>query len=535
MEGAINRLVSAAEVARLAGVTRAAVSNWRRRHADFPEPVGGGRNALFSLDEVNDWLDRQRKQGDVSDEVLTWQALRSQYGDDMVAGVADAAETFTLGAASGLDEVTRLRLAEMAAENSPSEVVTALTERLTDSGGAFTGPRLAAVVARLAGPNTEVIFDPACGIASLLLAVASDTETRLVGQDVNAAVVRLARARAVLAGHDLTVAVGDSLYADRWPDLRADLIVCDPPVGSTDWGRDSLLLDQRWEFGVPTKAEGELAWLQHCYAHLALGGTAIVVMPPSVAYRRPGRRIRAELVRRGILTHVMALPAGMVAAHSQPVHLWSVVRPGGFGPATSVRFTDLSGADPAGSLVPEPHQVALVPLVDLLDEDVDLTPARLVEATHTDRAARYTAVREAIVDQLGQLAGGLPKLVAGGDVLDGNVLRMADLARAGLVEIHDGTVTSTSDQLDTDFLRGFLRSSANTSRATSGSGTFRADVRGARIPQIGIEEQRSYAAVFRSLDETEAQLRELTRAGLDAIARARDGLTCGALRPDEAS
>ncbi|MFD5769872.1 hypothetical protein ACFWIN_29225 [Streptomyces sp. NPDC127049] len=30
-----------AEVARIAGVGRAAVVNWRRRHPDFPEPVGG--------------------------------------------------------------------------------------------------------------------------------------------------------------------------------------------------------------------------------------------------------------------------------------------------------------------------------------------------------------------------------------------------------------------------------------------------------------------------------------------------------------
>ena len=33
--------VTAAEISRLAGVTRATVSNWRRRHADFPAPVGG--------------------------------------------------------------------------------------------------------------------------------------------------------------------------------------------------------------------------------------------------------------------------------------------------------------------------------------------------------------------------------------------------------------------------------------------------------------------------------------------------------------
>lgn len=34
-------VVLLAEVARIARVGRAAVVNWRRRHADFPDPVGG--------------------------------------------------------------------------------------------------------------------------------------------------------------------------------------------------------------------------------------------------------------------------------------------------------------------------------------------------------------------------------------------------------------------------------------------------------------------------------------------------------------
>src|SRR5690606_21833000 len=49
--------VTAAEIARLAGVTRATVSNWRRRHADFPAPIGGTEaSPTYDLDEVRAWL-----------------------------------------------------------------------------------------------------------------------------------------------------------------------------------------------------------------------------------------------------------------------------------------------------------------------------------------------------------------------------------------------------------------------------------------------------------------------------------------------
>jgi type I restriction enzyme M protein len=48
--------VSGAQVAGLAGVTRAAFSQWRRRHGDFPAPVAG-ESDRFPLADVIGWLD----------------------------------------------------------------------------------------------------------------------------------------------------------------------------------------------------------------------------------------------------------------------------------------------------------------------------------------------------------------------------------------------------------------------------------------------------------------------------------------------
>ena len=58
--------VTAAGIARLAGVGRAAVSNWRRRHADFPKPVGGSETSpSFALADVERWLRDQGKLAEV--------------------------------------------------------------------------------------------------------------------------------------------------------------------------------------------------------------------------------------------------------------------------------------------------------------------------------------------------------------------------------------------------------------------------------------------------------------------------------------
>src|SRR5699024_1033535 len=50
-------LVSASDIATLAGVTRGAVSNWRRREDDFPAPTAGTTNRpLYDRTEVLTWL-----------------------------------------------------------------------------------------------------------------------------------------------------------------------------------------------------------------------------------------------------------------------------------------------------------------------------------------------------------------------------------------------------------------------------------------------------------------------------------------------
>ena len=51
-------LMTLQQIADKAGVSRTAVSNWRKRHADFPEvaPESSTRRPLFAMDEVDEWL-----------------------------------------------------------------------------------------------------------------------------------------------------------------------------------------------------------------------------------------------------------------------------------------------------------------------------------------------------------------------------------------------------------------------------------------------------------------------------------------------
>jgi hypothetical protein len=537
-------LVTAAQAARVAGVTRAAVSNWRRRYDDFPAPAGGSSTSpLFSLPEIQAWLDKERKGHDVSHEVRLWQALGGAYEEDAMRGLTAVAEFLAGKPDAGLPPELRELVTEMASGHTAHAVVDDLTARYTESAGRrgadnVSTPRLIRAIRHFAGTVAGTVFDPACGIGSVLFTLDGAADVARVGQEIDPSIVRFAELRAELTGlPNVSLAAGDSLRSDQWAALRADLVICEPPVSVTDWGREDLLLDPRWEFGVPSRAEGELAWLQHCYFHTAPAGRVVLVMPASVAYRKAGRRIRAELVRRGLLTHVVALPAGMAASHALPVHLWLLRRPSRHDEiAEYVRMTDLTPNDPDGGLDPADGRSADISRIDLLDDTVDLTPAVHIPTVHTDYAVEYATARAEVEQQLATLLSQLPDLPAGpgSGSLNGATVSVSDLARAGLVEASGNEAVSTSEQLDTHYLNGFLRSASNTRRSTSTTGTFRTDTRGSRIPQMAIDEQRRYGAAFRSLDEFTQRVRKLAELSEHTASLARDGLTNGALTPPPA-
>ncbi|WP_333754035.1 HsdM family class I SAM-dependent methyltransferase, partial [Streptomyces sp. IBSBF 2394] len=266
----------------------------------------------------------------------------------------------------------------------------------------LTPDPLADLMAELAGP-ARTVLDPACGTGSLLRAAATAARPgqEIYGQDSDSALAALTALRLALSKDAaVRIAAGDSLRADARPGLRADAALCHPPFNERNWGHDELAYDPRWEYGFPARTESELAWVQHALARVRDGGTVVVLMPPAAASRRSGRRVRADLLRRGALRAVIALPAGAAPPYNLPLHLWVLRRPerapaqpallladtgqfageGRGGPDwRSVRETVLdawSAFDRTGRLDERPGPARCLPVIELLDDDVDLAPAR---------------------------------------------------------------------------------------------------------------------------------------------------------------
>jgi predicted RNA methylase len=497
--------LTAAEISRLAGVTRATVSNWRRRHPDFPQPTGGTEaSPSYDRRQVEAWLDargrlparssrddlRAHLHGRTSREVEAVALFTAHLAGLDAAKRAKAAtldddELMTMHAQalswageSGHANVpaTLLRsAANVTREEGPLAVFDVLDEQTEAPVGIRgthpTSEVLADLMAGLAtsgGPRVRSVLDPACGGGRLLAAAAF---TLMPGGSVHGQEYRLitaAQAKARLAETapeaSVDIRTGDSLRDDAFPGLHVDAVVCNPPYGDRDWGHDELALDTRWAYGVPPRSEPELAWVQHALAHLAEGGQAVLLLPPATASRPSGRRIRAELLRQGALCGIVALPAGLAVPHHIGLHLWILRGPEPDRPGRDVvLLMDVSDeAEPTGlhetivstweaftasaEFTEIPGIARAVPAIDLLDDLVDLTPARHVRSAPVITPDAALGDVEKLIERLkGDIVALTeatekigPLSSAGETGRTWRTATIADLSRGGALALHKG-------------------------------------------------------------------------------------------------
>ncbi|OII65229.1 restriction endonuclease subunit M [Streptomyces sp. CC53] len=516
--------MTAAGIARLAGVGRAAVSNWRRRHADFPRPVGGTETSpSFALADVEAWLRAQGKLAEVPLRERVWQHVAAHPAGAMTALVHAGCALLLVRERPGrwrelaampdarlaeevptaLDDVLTERLgaprsvtapdpgallpsvpllrgaAELAAEDGSGSAFEFLLGRHLDANPrqyTLTPPGPAALMAALAATGDSppgTVLDPASGTGTLLRATPG--ATALYAQEAEPDLAAATALRLALHGAaDVHAQAGDALRADAFPQLTADAVLCHPPFNERNWGHDELAYDPRWEYGFPARTESELAWVQHALARLRPGGTAVLMMPPAAASRRSGRRIRADLLRRGALRAVVALPAGAAPPYHLALHLWVLRRPApGTTAAPELLLADTAGHaaggragldwqavhgtvldawtafDRDGTLPPRPGTARSVPVIDLLDDDVDLAPARhLPPDGEGGGAAVLDAVRDRLTAQL-RRTGALTPPPADPGTSPGTGARppgvtVGELARAGALHLHAGTAVAAT-------------------------------------------------------------------------------------------
>lgn len=496
-------LVAPSDIADLAGVKRAAVSNWRKRHSDFPGPAGGTvAKPLFNRIDVERWLvtNGHQIQRDAG-ELAVW-AVINRFRDEVPLQVTRPlvlAELCARKLADGTNDLSALADAASHGrvldtlhtiawrpDSDPRwrDLVTADLESLIDRHGVrddskrsidrLAGElfrvistieaanladisdhvlaRVAATEGRMAGEHgavgskmsqllaqagsggTGTAYDPAAGIGEALLrlwqASPDPDRMRLAGADINHEYVLVCRQRCFLYGAEATIKCADVLERDPDPDLRADVVVAEPPFGLA-MPTGFSMADPRWALaGPPPKNNSETAWLQHAITHLTPQGRGFVITGLGSTMATSLAAIRRPLVRARCIEAVLVLPPKLLLHTAIPTALWVLRSPYAPSQADHVTFINASRLDPSENLpiqawLSQPETYAdkrllwaRIPVEDVLaDDHLSLNPLRWTQTTVdagqiVQRYHRSASELDAAIELLNQekdlAIGGIP-------------------------------------------------------------------------------------------------------------------------------
>ncbi len=256
-------------------------------------------------------------------------------------------------------------------------------------GGQFYTPQcVVRTLVEMLEPYKGRVFDPCCGSGGMFVQAAKfvqahassngngkkakvspsvQREISIYGQESNYTTWRLALMNLAIRGIDAKIEWGDSFLTDKFPDLKADYIIANPPFNMEDWGYSKVKNDARWRrfdlsaarlpdgqgqagqssgnahFSLPAGGErkqkdgsfvyvdggnANYAWILHFLHHLAPHGTAgFVLANGSLTSNTSGEGdIRKAIIEADMVDCIIALPGQLFYTTQIPACLWFLTR-----------------------------------------------------------------------------------------------------------------------------------------------------------------------------------------------------------------
>ncbi|NUL03619.1 type I restriction-modification system subunit M [Streptomyces lunaelactis] len=203
-------------------------------------------------------------------------------------------------------------------------------------GGEFFTPEsiVRLLVEMLEPQEGERVLDPACGSGGMFVQTEKFIELHdgnrfnisVYGQERNLTTWRLAKMN--LAIHGIEANLGeepaDSFHDDQHPELKADVVLANPPFNISNWGGERLGMDPRWTYGVPPVGNANFAWIQLMVNKLRPGGRAGIVLANGSMSGKSGGEgdIRRRMVKDNLVACMVALPAQLFRSTQIPACLW---------------------------------------------------------------------------------------------------------------------------------------------------------------------------------------------------------------------
>jgi len=177
-----------------------------------------------------------------------------------------------------------------------------------------------------------MVFDPACGSGGFFVSALEKMERygldkntlTIYGQDSKEVPWRICKMNLALRGAEGDIRVGDSYHDDKFPSLRANYVVSNPPFNDSGWGAENVKYnDPRFRYGIPPDNNGNFTWIQHYIYHLApRGKSGFVMANGALSGGGIEREIRKKIIEDDLFYGIVACPPKLFYNVSLPVSLW---------------------------------------------------------------------------------------------------------------------------------------------------------------------------------------------------------------------
>jgi type I restriction enzyme M protein len=190
------------------------------------------------------------------------------------------------------------------------------------AGQFFTPGSVVRLLVEMIEPMKGRIMDLACGsggmfVQSLKFVTAhggSSNDISIYGQERYEGTLRLCKMNLLLRNLSFDVKLGDSLLNDRFPQLKADYALMNPPFNISKWHPEDLPENDPRLFGAKeqftTDGSANYMWFQTLWHHLSEKGTAAVVMANGAMTtgNQGEKNVREYMIEKGMVDCIVQMP-----------------------------------------------------------------------------------------------------------------------------------------------------------------------------------------------------------------------------------
>jgi len=203
-------------------------------------------------------------------------------------------------------------------------------------GEFFTPPPIVKLLVEVLEPfENSRVLDPCAGSGGMFVQSGKflqkhhkdPTKIAIYGQESNQTTLKLCKMNLAIRGVFGSIQQGNTYYDDKFPELKADFSLANPPFNA-EWDPKRLSdNDPRIKYGTPPSGNANFMWIQHFIHHLTTNGMAGFVMANgALAVSGKEGEIRKKIIEDDLVDVIVACPPKLFYNVSLPVSLWFITK-----------------------------------------------------------------------------------------------------------------------------------------------------------------------------------------------------------------